>query len=371
MSTVHDLYHRYGQSPWLDDLRRDWLLDGTLQRRVDQGIRGITSNPSILQKAMAAGTAYDDQFAELAKDGCSATRAYWAMAITDVADALDVLRPLYGDSDGGDGFVSLELAPDLAHNTEGSVQAARRLHTDIARPNLLVKIPGTTEGVPAVRQMVAEGCSINVTLIFSLQRYAEVMEAYLSGLEELVASDAGASSLRRVHSVASFFVSRVDTEVDRRLRALGTPEALDLQGRAAIAQAKLAYRLFVDTFSGPRWEELAARGARLQRPLWASTSTKDPSLPDTLYIDSLIAPDTVTTMPVATLEAFADHGTLGRTADAGLDEAEALWERLAEVGVDLDDVGRVLEGEGVAAFAKAFDQGIQALEDKAAELATR
>ncbi|MBW3574608.1 MAG: transaldolase [Actinobacteria bacterium] len=371
MSTLHDLYHRYGQSPWLDDLRRDWLLDGTLQRRVDQGIRGITSNPSILQKAMAAGTAYDDQFAELAKDGCSATRAYWAMAITDVADALDVLRPLYGDSDGGDGFVSLELAPDLAHSTEGSVEGARRLHTDIARPNLLVKIPGTTEGVPAVRQMIAEGCSINVTLIFSLQRYAEVMEAYLSGLEELVASDAGASSLRRVHSVASFFVSRVDTEVDRRLRALGTPEALELQGRAAIAQAKLAYRLFVDTFSGPRWEELAARGARLQRPLWASTSTKDPSLPDTLYIDSLIAPDTVTTMPVATLEAFADHGTLGRTADAGLDEADALWERLAEVGVDLDDVGRVLEDEGVAAFAKAFDQGIQALEEKAAELATR
>ncbi|HSH23180.1 MAG TPA: transaldolase [Acidimicrobiales bacterium] len=371
MATLHDLYHRCGQSPWLDDLRRDWLSDGTLERRVAEGIRGITSNPSILQKAMAAGTAYDDQFAQLAKDDCSATRAYWAMAVTDVADALDLLRPLYHDSDGGDGFVSLELAPDLAHDTAGSIDAARRFHTDIARPNLLVKIPGTAGGVPAVRQMVAEGCSINVTLIFSLPRYAEVMEAYLSGLEQLVASDAGAASLHRVHSVASFFVSRVDTEVNRRLEAVGTAEALELRGRAAIAQAKLAYQLFRQTFSGPRWEALAARGARLQRPLWASTSTKDPELPDTLYVDSLIGPDTVTTMPVATLDAFIDHGSLGRTADEGLDEAEALWERLGEVGVDLNDVAQVLEDEGVAAFAKAFDQGISSLEDKVAELANR
>ncbi len=370
MSTLHDLYHRYGQSPWLDDLRRDWLSDGTLQRRIDEGVRGVTSNPSILQKAMAAGAAYDDQFAQLAKDGCSATRAYWAMAITDVADALDVLRPLYQESEGSDGFVSLELAPDLAHDTEGSIDAARRLHTDIARPNLLVKIPGTAEGVPAVRRMIAEGCSINVTLIFSLDRYAEVMDAYLSGLEELVESDGGAASLHRVHSVASFFVSRVDTEVDRRLEAIGSPEALELRGRAAVAQARLAYRLFRRAFSGPRWDALTSRGARLQRPLWASTSTKNPSLPDTLYVDSLIGPDTVTTMPVATLDAFADHGTLARTADEGVDEAEALWARLAEVGVDLDEVGRVLEDEGVAAFAKAFDQGIDALEDKVAALAT-
>ena len=371
MSTLHDLYQRCGQSPWLDDLRREWLTDGTLGRRIDQGVRGITSNPSILQKAMAAGSAYDEQFARLAEDGCSAARSYWAMAITDVSDALDLLRPLYGDSDGADGFVSLELAPALAHDTGGSVTAARRLHTDLARPNLLVKIPGTAEGVPAVRRMIAEGCSINVTLIFGLARYAEVMEAYLSGLEELVASEVGATSLRRVHSVASFFVSRVDTEVDRRLVAIASPEALALRGRAAVAQAKLAYRLFRSTFSGPRWEALAARGARVQRPLWASTSTKDPSLPDTLYVDSLIGPDTVTTMPVHTLEAFADHGTLERTVDAGLDEAEALWGRLAEVGVDVDGVAQVLEDEGVAAFAKAFDQGIDALATKARALASR
>ena len=370
MSTLHDLYHRCGQSPWLDDLRREWLTDGTLERRIDQGVRGVTSNPSILQKAMAAGSAYDEQFVQLAKDGCSATRSYWAMAITDVADALDLLLPLYCDADGADGFVSLELAPSLAHDTEGSITAARRLHTDLARPNLLVKIPGTREGVPAVRQMIAEGASINVTLIFGLARYAEVMEAYLSGLEELLASEVGATSLPRVHSVASFFVSRVDTEVDRRLAALGSPEALALRGRAAIAQAKLAYRLFRRTFSGPRWEALAARGARVQRPLWASTSTKDPSLPDTLYVERLIGPHTVCTMPVHTLEAFADHGTLARTADADLDEAEALWARLAEVGVDLDGVGQVLEDEGVAAFAKAFDQGIDALEAKAQALAS-
>ena len=370
MSTLSDLYHRYGQSPWLDDLRRNWLQDGTLERRIAEGVRGVTSNPSILQKAMAAGSAYDEQFAQLAKDGCSASRAYWAMATTDVVGALDLLRPLYHESGGGDGFVSLELGPDLAHDTAGSIDAARRFHTDIARPNLLVKIPGTSEGVPAVRQMIAEGCSINITLIFSLARYAEVIDAYLDGLEELAASDAGAASLPRVHSVASFFVSRVDTEVDRRLEAIGSPEALALRGRAAVAQAKLAYRLFCETFSGPRWEALAAKGARRQRPLWASTSTKNPDLPDTLYVDSLIAPDTVTTLPVATLDAFADHGRLARTADADLEEADAVWAELAEVGVDLDDVARVLEDEGIAAFAKAFDQGIAALDDKAGELAS-
>jgi transaldolase len=371
MTRIEDLYQQHQQSPWLDDLRRDWLLDGTLERWVGRGVRGVTSNPSIFQKAMAAGSAYDEQFAELAKGGCSATRAYWAMATTDVINALDMLRPLYQHSGGGDGFVSLELAPDLAHATEASVEAARRFHTDIARPNLLVKIPGTAEGVPAVRQMIAEGCSINVTLIFSLQRYAEVMEAYLSGLEELAGSDAGAASLPRVHSVASFFISRVDVEVDRRLNELGTPEALKLRGRAAVAQAKLAYRQFRQTFSGSRWEALAAKGARAQRPLWASTSTKNPDYPDTLYVDTLIGPDTVNTMPVATLEAFDDHGTVAATAEEGVEGAEELWDRLAAVGLDLDDVGRVLEDEGVAAFASSFDKGIDSLEEKASALAKR
>jgi transaldolase len=371
MTNLQDLYTGHGQSPWLDDLRRDWLADGTLARWVERGVRGVTSNPSIFQKAMAAGSAYDEQFTELAKDGCSATRAYWAMVTTDVADALDLLRPLYHDSRGSDGYVSLELAPDLAHDTQASVEAARRLHTDLSRPNLLVKIPGTAAGVPAVRRMIAEGASINVTLIFSLQRYGEVMEAYLTGLEELEASDAGAGSLGRVHSVASFFVSRVDVEVDRRLEAIASPEALELRGRAAVAQAKLAYRSFCQVFSGERWAALAARGAHVQRPLWASTSTKNPSYPDTLYVDNLIGPDTVNTMPVTTLGAFEDHGTLGASAAEGADAAEALFDRLEAVGIDLDEVSRVLEDEGVAAFAKSFETGIDALEAKVAALAQR
>jgi len=371
MTKLADLYRHHGQSPWLDDLRRDWLTDGTLSRWIERGVRGVTSNPSTFQKAMAAGSAYDEQFTQLSKDGCSAVRAYWAMAASDVADALDMFTPLFHESGGTDGYVSLELAPDLAHDTEGSVEAARRFHADICRPNLLVKIPATSEGVPAIQRMIAQGSSINVTLIFSLDRYGEVMEAYLSGLEELEAADHGAASLPRVHSVASFFISRVDVEVDRRLEAIGTPEALELRGKAALAQAKLAYRAFGQTFSGPRWEALAAKGARVQRPLWASTSTKNPDYPDTLYVDQLIGPDTVNTLPVATLEAFEDHGSLAATAGDGVEEAEALFDRLNGLGIDLDDVSRVLEDEGVAAFVKSFDQGIDALSSKAAELSHR
>ncbi len=371
MTKLTDLYQAHGQSPWLDDLRRDWLADGTLERWIERGVRGVTSNPSIFQKAMAAGTAYDDQFTQLSKDGCSAVRAYWAMAASDVTDALDMFTPLFHESGGADGFVSLELAPDLAHDTEGSVEAARRFHADISRPNLLVKIPATAAGIPAIQRMIAQGSSINVTLIFSLERYGEVMEAYLSGLEELEACEHGAASLPRVHSVASFFISRVDVEIDRRLEAIGSPEALELRGQAAVAQAKLAYRAFRQSFSGPRWEALAAKGALVQRPLWASTSTKNPDYPDTLYVDQLIGPNTVNTLPVATLEAFDDHGTLAATAEEGVDEAERLFERLAALGVDLDDVGRVLEDEGVAAYAKSFDQGIDALAAEAAELSRR
>ena len=371
MTKLHDLHSQHGQSPWLDDLRRDWLQDGTLERWLADGVRGVTSNPSIFQKAMAAGSAYDEQLAQLVKDGCSTTRAYWAMVTADVVDALDLLQPLHRQSGGCDGFVSLELAPDLAHDTVASVEAARRFHTDIARPNLLVKVPGTAEGVPAVRQLIAEGCSINVTLIFSLQRYAEVMEAYMAGLEDLADADAGATSLPRVHSVASFFVSRVDVEIDRRLEAIGSEKALRLRGRAAVAQAKLAYRLFRQMFSGDRWAALEARGATVQRPLWASTSTKSPDLPDTLYVDTLIGPHTVNTMPVATLEAFADHGTVAATVDEGIDEAEALFDTLDAVGVDVEAGARVLEDEGVAAFAKSFDQGLGALDEKASELAQR
>ena len=245
---------------------------------------------------------------------------------------------------------------------EGTAAAARHLHETIARPNLLVKIPGTAEGVPAIRQMISEGRSINVTLIFSLQRYADVMEAYLSGLESRE------GDLSSIHSVASFFISRVDTEVDRRLEAIGSPEALALRGKAAVAQGQLAYKEFRSTFSGPRWEALVARGAMLQRPLWASTSTKNPAYPDTLYVDTLIGPDTVNTMPDATIEAFADHGTLARTVDKDVDQAEAVWRELADVGVDMDDVGAQLEREGVSSFQKSFDELLTALQTKAGEL---
>jgi transaldolase len=362
MTKLQQLHSEHGQSPWLDNLRRDWLVDGTLRSWIDQGVRGVTSNPTIFQKAMSQGTAYDEQFTELLRSGLSVPEAYWAMVVSDVEDTLAVFRPVHDASDGEDGFVSLELAPEQARDTAASIEAARGFHEQIAEPNLYVKIPATAEGIPAIRAMVAEGRNINITLIFSLERYAEVMEAYLSGLE---AYDGDLSSVR---SVASFFVSRVDTEVDRRLDAIGTEEAQAVRGKAAVAQAKLAYRDFRQTFSGGRWEALAARGANVQRPLWASTSTKNPAYSETLYVDTLIGPDTVNTMPEATLDAFEERGTLARTVDQGVDEAEATWQRLADVGVDVADVGRTLEDEGVAAFAKSFDELVGVLEGKAAEL---
>ncbi|HEY4634779.1 MAG TPA: transaldolase [Candidatus Limnocylindrales bacterium] len=354
-----------GQSPWLDNLRRDWIHDGTLADWIARGVRGVTSNPSIFQKAMTAGDAYDEQFRSLIRGGASVDDAYWAMADRDIRDALALLRPVHDASDGLDGYVSLELAPELARDTETSIAAARKFHVDIDAPNLYIKIPGTAEGIPAVRQMVAEGRNINVTLIFGLPRYGEVMEAYLSGLEALVAGGGDPSG---VHGVASFFISRVDTEVDRRLEAIGSDQALSLRGKAAVAQGKLAYRQFRSTFNGPRWDALAAAGANVQRPLWASTSTKNPAYPKTLYVDTLIGPDTVNTLPEATLDDFEQTGTIARTVDVAVDEAQQVFDDLARVGVDLDDVARTLEDEGVAAFAKAFDELRTNLEGKAAAL---
>jgi transaldolase len=356
------LLHEAGQSPWLDNLRRGWLTSGELARWVDRGVRGLTSNPSIFQKAISSGHDYDDQFRELVGAGADVDAAYWDMVVDDIRGALALLRPVHDESDGVDGFVSIEVAPDLARDSAGTEAAARGLHERIAEPNLYVKIPGTAEGIAPIRTMIAEKRSINITLIFGLDRYAEVMEAYLSGLE------AAEGDLSRVASVASFFVSRVDTEVDRRLEEIGTDEALALKGRTAVAQAQVAYQRFLETFRGPRWEALVARGARVQRPLWASTSTKDPDYPDTLYVDTLIGPDTVNTMPEATIDAFVDHGTVARTIDADPGEAQAVLDRVAAVGVDLDDVTHVLEEQGVAAFSKSFDELIGALGTKAAEL---
>jgi len=361
MTKLHQLYQEQGQSPWLDDLKRSYLQDGTLAARVDQGIRGVTSNPTIFAKAIAGEATYDDEFAALSKQG-SVTDAYWRLVMDDVSQACGLLRATYDESVGMDGFVSLEVAPDLAHDTEGTVKAARWIHASVDKPNLMVKIPATEAGVPAILTMIAAGRNINVTLIFSLTRYADVIEAYLAGLEDLVSKGGDPS---HVSSVASFFVSRVDTETDRRLTAIGTAEALALRGRAAVANAKLAYELFSDRFRGPRWDALAAKGAQVQRPLWASTSTKNPDYPDLLYVDTLIGPHTVNTMPEGTIDAFEDHGTIARTVDTGTADAHQVIDALATVGVDFADVGRVLEDEGVAAFAKSFDELVQALTDKA------
>jgi len=369
MTTLHDLHDQQGQSPWLDNLRRDWLQDGTLAGLVAQGIRGVTSNPTIFAKAISGQDTYDAQFGELIAT-TSVEDAYWDLVVDDIVAALEVLRPVYDVSGGADGFVSVEVAPSLAHDTAGTTAAARGLHERIARPNVLVKIPATPECVPSIRQMIAEGRSINVTLIFSITRYAEVMEAYLSGLETLAAS--GVDDLSGVASVASFFISRVDTEVDRRIEAAvaaGADDALlRLRGRAAVAQARLAYALFAETFAGPRWEALVARGARVQRPLWASTSTKNPAYPDLAYVDTLIGPDTVNTMPDGTVADFLDHGTVARTVDADLADAREVIDQLAGAGIDMEEVAAVLESEGVASFASSFDDLMATLEAKAAEL---
>ncbi|MGH9090275.1 MAG: transaldolase [Acidimicrobiales bacterium] len=363
MTRLHDLYDQ-GQSPWLDNLRRDWLTGGHLAELVAQGVRGVTSNPTIFAKAIAGEHDYDEQFASLVP-GHTVEAAYWELVVRDIEDALEVLRPVHEESGGADGFVSLEVAPSLANRTDATVAAARSLHERIDRPNLLVKVPATRAGVPAVQQMISEGRSINVTLIFGLDRYDEVTEAYLSGLEAYAAS--GATDLSPVHSVASFFVSRVDTEVDRRLGSLPGGDAL--RGRAAVAQAQEAYQHFLRTFSGPRWEALAARGARVQRPLWASTSTKNPAYPDLLYVDSLIGPHTVNTMPDQTLDALLDHGAVARTVDAEPGAAAATLAELAAAGVDFDDVAATLEDEGVHSFATSFDELLQSLSDKASSLA--
>jgi len=368
MTMLQRLYQEQGQSPWLDNLTRAYLRDGTLGRLVADGVRGVTANPTIFARAIEGSDAYDEQFAARIAQGRPVTDAYWDLVVDDISDALGVLGPTFDASSGSDGFVSVEVAPELARDTDATIAAARQLHQRIARPNLLVKIPATGEGVPAIQAMIAEGRSINVTLIFSLARYAEVIEAYLAGLETLAQRGGDLASVR---SVASFFVSRVDTEVDRRLEAVGTPAALALRGKAALAQAKLAYRLFGDRFAGERWERLAARGARVQRPLWASTSTKNPSYPDTLYVDSLIGPDTVNTLPEATIAAFEDHGTLARSIDRGVDHACAVMDKLAEVGVDMDDVGRTLEDQGVAGFHQSFAHVLRVLETKARQLAPR
>jgi transaldolase len=369
MTTQHRitaLYDEQGQSPWLDNLKRGYITSGQLVAIRDSGVRGLTSNPSIFQKAIQDSSDYDEQFAQLRAGGHTVDDAYWALVTRDIHSACDVFSKVYDHSGGIDGYVSVEVDPGLAHDGPRTEAAARTLHEQIDRRNLMVKIPATEDGLAPIEQMISEGRSINVTLIFSLDRYSKVMEAYLAGLERL--AEDPAADLAKVASVASFFISRVDTEVDRRLDAIGGPDALALRGKAAVAQAKLAYQLFLETFSGPRWDALAGRGARVQRPLWASTSTKNEEYPDTLYVDELIGPNTVNTLPDGTLDAFADHGTVARRVDADVDDARAVWQSLGEVGVDMDEVAAQLEREGVSSFQKSFDELITALDTKASQL---
>ncbi len=351
MTKLQRLHDEQGQSPWLDNINRGYLRDDALGRLVDNGIHGVTANPTILARAIGGSADYDEQFLALSASGYSVVAAYWELVIADITDALAVLRPLFDVSAGADGFVSLEVAPELAHDKTATIIAARDLHERIGQPNLLVKIPATPEGVSAIEAMTAEGRSINVTLLFSLTRYAEVIDAYLSGLETFVA---GGGDPSRVHSVASFFISRVDTEVDRRLGTAGGGEAEALRGHAAVAQAKLAYQMFSERFSSAKWDRLARMGANRQRPLWASTSTKNPAYRDTLYVDSLIGPGTINTLPETTIAVFEDHGTLSRTIDTYVEEAGEVMRRLGGVGIDMDDVGLTLERQGVDAFGESF-----------------
>jgi transaldolase len=368
MTKLQRLFRECGQSPWLDNLTRPYLRDGTLARMVADGIRGVTANPTIFARAIEGSDAYDAQFDSLVRAGCTVTEAYWELVVDDVVAACSVLRPTFDASDGVDGFVSIEVAPELAHDADLTVAAARGLHQRIALPNLYVKIPATAEGIPAIRTMISEGRSINVTLIFSLHRYVDVIEAYISGLEELVAAGGNPAGVR---SVASFFVSRVDTEVDKRLDAIATDDARDQRGRAAVAQAKLAYQLFRERFSGDRWKPLAARGACVQRPLWASTSAKNPAYADTVYVDSLIGPDTVNTIPEKTIAAFEDHGQLAKTLDTEVDRAHDAMHDLVALGIEMDDVGSTLEHDGVTSFHESFQDVLGALDAKARQLEVR
>ncbi len=357
-----------GQSVWVDFLSRGSIRGGHLQQLLDEdAVVGATSNPSIFQKAMSEGDAYDEQLRELSGEGLDARESFWRLAERDIKDACDLFRPVWDAGAGRDGYISLEVDPGLAYDTLATYREAMRLHEAVDRANLMVKIPATKPGLAAIEDVIAKGRSINVTLIFSLRRYAEVAESYVRGLERLVAAGGDPHA---VASVASFFVSRIDTEADRRLDELepAQPHA-HLKGKLAVANAKLAYQHYKHVFSGPRWEYLAGKGATSQRVLWASTSTKNPDYPDTLYVEELIGPDTVNTMPEETIAAYQDHGRPEPRLEQGVDGARKLLDELARAGVDYDDLTATLEREGVEKFSTAFDELTAALGEKQGALA--
>jgi transaldolase len=362
-SRLHQL-SALGQSVWVDTLSREMLRSGELARLMEEdAVVGVTSNPTIFQKALAEGNAYDDQLREELQHERDPKELFIRLAGKDITEACGLLRTVWDGGGGQDGYVSMEVDPTLAFDTEATIVEAQRLHDLVDKPNLFVKIPATEAGLPAIEEMIARGRSINVTLIFSLQRYAEVAEAYIRGLERLVESGGDPST---VASVASFFVSRVDTEADRRLEESGGPE--ELKGTLAIANAKLAYQRYGEIFAGERWQALADRGATTQRPLWASTSTKNPAYRDVMYVEELIGPETVNTMPLETISAFQEHGRVALTLEQGIGEAERVFDELKAAGIDYDDVTDTLEREGVEKFSESFEDLLEGIRAKSGEL---
>jgi transaldolase len=355
---------KIGQSIWLDYIQRSIITSGELKQLVDKGLKGLTSNPAIFEKAIAGSNDYDDDLKQLIKADLSVEQIFEALAIKDIVLAADTLRGVYDSTNGKDGFVSLEVSPELAYETKKTIGAARRLFESVDRPNVMIKVPATPAGIPAITALIGSGVNVNVTLIFSLENYKAVAAAYQAGLEKLAETGpavAGGHPVDKVASVASFFVSRVDSAVDKELEAIGNSK---LAGKIAIANSKLAYAEFKDIIQQPRWQALAARGARVQRVLWASTSTKNPAYPDNLYVDELIGPDTVNTLPLATLESFMDHGRVAETLTRGLQEAQSQVVKLAQLGIDLNAVSRKLQEDGVVAFAKPFAKLLESIGEK-------
>lgn len=366
-NTIKEL-QQYGQSVWFDNVSRGLIKSGGLQKLIDTGVTGLTSNPSIFEKAISGGADYDDAMVGLARSGKSAAEIFEALAIEDIRDVADLLRPIHDATGGRDGFASLEVNPHLAADTDGTIAEARRLFAELGRPNVMIKVPATPEGIPAVKQLIGEGINVNITLIFSLQTYANVREAYLGGLE-MLASDGG--DVGKIGSVASFFVSRVDTAIDGQLEEKiknGRPELKDLLGRAAIANAKLAYREFKKTFGQSRFADLKKKGANVQRPLWASTSAKNPAYSDVMYVESLVGEHTVNTLPEVTLNAFLDHGNPKPALTSGVDEAAEAVQALERAGVSMDEVTSRLLADGVKAFADSFDALLENVDAKRMQL---
>ncbi len=367
---------QYGQSIWYDNIERRLLINGELARMIaEDGVLGLTSNPTIFEKAISGSRDYDAAIAALAAEGRSVEHIYEALVIDDIRQAADLLRPVYEQTDGLDGYASLEVSPHLAFDTQGTIAEGRRLFAAVNRPNLMIKVPGTPEGIPAIEELIGSGINVNVTLLFAISAYEAAARAYIRGLERLAAAE---GDVRRVASVASFFVSRIDTSADKRIaaRLAATTDPAEqaalraLQGKMAIANSKLAYQRFLEIFNEPRFAALRAKGARVQRLLWASTSTKNPAYPDTMYVDELVGPDTVNTVPQVTLDALRDHGVVrGVTVTEGVAEAQATLAQLEALGISLDEVTREVLEQGVAAFAQSYDQLLAVIAEKRATLA--